>query len=178
MRLFTAIDIPDALRQALQPLLQESLPGVKWTAPGQIHLSLRFIGEADCQAFANIREAFAELSLPSFTLRPQGLGVFPTPMRPRIVWLGLQADPRLFELQRGIENSLRRLGLKPETKPFVPHITLGRCKFPAPREVGAFLSKHGDFGAESFEVREFHLYSSLLSPRGSTYRREFSYLLL
>ena len=177
MRLFTAIDISEDLRQALAPLCQESLPGLKWTVPEQLHLTLRFIGETDCQGFATIREALGEVRVPSFSLRPQGLGVFPTAMRPRILWLGLQGGSELFELQSGIEKALRSIGLKAETKAFVPHLTLGRCKFPAPREVGAFLAKHRDFTAASFEVREFHLYSSSLSPRGSTYRRESSYPL-
>lgn len=178
MRLFTAIDIPDSLRRDLSPLLQESLPGVRWTAPESLHLTLRFIGESDCQAFAGLREALQELRFPAFPLRPQGLGVFPSLMRPRIIWLGLQAEAPLFDLQKGIEAALQAAGLEPETKPFVPHLTLGRCKFPAPREVGAFLAKHRDFSAERFEVGEFHLYSSHQSPKGSVYRREDSFPLL
>ncbi|HKX12732.1 MAG TPA: RNA 2',3'-cyclic phosphodiesterase [bacterium] len=175
MRLFTAIDIPDSLRQGLGPLLRESLPGVRWTAAESLHLTLRFIGESDGQAFANLREALRQLRFPAFRLRPQGVGVFPTPTRPRVIWLGLQAEAPLFDLQKGIEVALQAAGLKPEIKPFVPHLTLGRCKFPAPREVGAFLAKHRDFSAESFEVGEFHLYSSHQSPKGSVYRREASY---
>lgn len=178
MRLFTAIDIPDSLRKALNPLLQESLPGLRWTSPENLHLTLRFIGEADCQSFSGIRDALAELHFPSFSLQPRGLGVFPTPMRPRILWLGLQGDARLSNLQGGIEQALQSLGLPAESQAFAPHLTLGRCKFPAPREVGAFLAKHRDFAAEAFEVREFHLYSSTLSPKSSVYRRESSYPLL
>lgn len=178
MRLFTAIDLPDSLRSVLKPLLQEKLPGVHWTPSENLHLTLRFIGDSDCLAFASLRDALAELQFPAFPLRPQGLGVFPTPMRPRIIWLGLQADVRLSELQAGIETSLRKLGLPPENKPFLPHLTLGRCKFPAPREVGAFLAKHRELSLPSFEVREFHLYSSLLSPKSAVYRREASYSLL
>lgn len=178
MRLFAAIDIPDALRQSLKPLLEESLPGVKWTPLANLHLTLRFIGETECQGLAGLREALGELRMASFPLRPQGLGVFPTPARPRILWLGFQADARLFDLQMSIERSLQARGLPPEPKAFAPHLTLGRCKFPAPREVGAFLAKHRDFAGESFEVREFHLYSSTPSPKSSIYRIEQSYPLL
>lgn len=177
MRLFTAIDIPDSLREALSPFREESVPGVKWTPADQLHLTLRFIGETDCQGFATIREALSGLGRPAFELLPQSLGVFPTPMRPRILWLGFQSNPVLLELQSDIEQALRSIGLKAETKPFAAHLTLGRCKFPAPREIGAFLTKHRDFSAPSFEVREFRLYSSELSPRGSIYRSEQRYPL-
>ncbi|HKY63329.1 MAG TPA: RNA 2',3'-cyclic phosphodiesterase [bacterium] len=177
MRLFTAIDIPDSLRQRLTPLLEESLPGVKWTPLENLHLTLRFIGETDCQGFAALREALGELRPEAFRLQPQGLGVFPTPMRPRILWLGFRNETRLLDLQKAIEKTLLGLGLPPEPKAFSPHLTLGRCKFPAPREVGAFLAKHRAFQAETFEVREFHLYSSTPSPKSSIYRIEQSYPL-
>ncbi|HEX5033713.1 MAG TPA: RNA 2',3'-cyclic phosphodiesterase, partial [bacterium] len=143
-----------------------------------LHLTLRFIGESDCQGFAALREALGDLQGEAFQLQPQGLGVFPTPMRPRILWLGFRSEGRLLDLQKSIEKSLQRLGLPPENKPFSPHLTLGRCKFPAPREVGAFLARHRDFQAESFEVREFRLYSSTPSPRSSIYRIEQSYPLV
>jgi len=176
-RLFVAIDLPAPVKERLTELCY-GLPGAKWMPPEQLHLTLRFIGEVDGGLYREIRSALAEIATPPFTMGLKGLGCFPPRKQPRVLWVGIHpiAEP-LLRLRNRLESTLVRLGLEPEHRKFAPHITLARLReTPLPR-LANFLAGNGLFAAAPFPVKEFHLYSSVLSPKGAIHTVEESYPL-
>jgi 2'-5' RNA ligase len=105
----------------------------------------------------------------------KGLGCFPDAKRPHVLWVGLEAHPLLIHLQQQIEVKLNDIGLDPEKRDFSPHLTLARFKFPKLKEVDKFLEQNKYFKTESWSVKEFHLYSSQLTPEGAVHKIEESY---
>lgn len=176
-RLFIAVDLPDDIKKSLAAL-GCGLPGVRWLVPEHLHLTLRFIGEADAGQFAAIRQGVTGQGLPPFNCRLQGLGCFPPKGRPKVIWAGVDAETGLFRLQTAVEKNLRRLGLTPEERRFTPHITLARPKDTSHSAAAAYLSRYNSFLTRPFIVQAFHLYSSLLTPRGAIHTLERSYPLL
>jgi RNA 2',3'-cyclic 3'-phosphodiesterase len=176
IRCFLAIDLPEELRPGLaqvQEELQRSHADVRWVAPGNIHLTLKFFGnvpddEIDTLAQA-AREAAAETS--PLQLQATGAGAFPSPTAPRVVWLGLGGDiVHLTQLFYRLEKAFAALGYPPEGRAFNPHLTLGRVKSPANRErLAKLLAKLPPVDWPPFEVKELILFQSVLSPKGSTY---------
>jgi len=175
-RLFVAIDLPDDIKQTLAAL-GHGLPGVRWLKPEHLHLTLRFIGEADAELFTAIREGLTGQDFAHFSCRLQGVGSFPPRGKPKVIWTGVDAEAALSRLQHEIEAGLRRLGVTPEERKFVPHITLARPKDTTHHALGQYLSAHHAFQTNPFTVQAFHLYSSLLTPQGAIHTRERSYPL-
>lgn len=175
IRLFVALDLPDALRQRLA-LMGGGVPGARWQRPEQMHLTLRFIGEVEPPLFADICAALAGVTGAPFTTRLTGIGQFGD-RKPRAIWAGVERVEPLLRLQHKIEHALQRIGLAPEGRRYTPHVTLARLRN-APREaVATFCQAHNLFGSEPFPVTCFHLYSSHLSSEGSRYLIEESFPL-
>jgi RNA 2',3'-cyclic 3'-phosphodiesterase len=134
IRAFIAIEIPPALREqiAVQSLaLKKALPvGIRWAAPQNIHLTLKFLGDIAPTSLPNLNHALAAITAQqtTFDISVGGFGVFPSPKSPRILWIGIQPPPDLAHLHRAIETTCARLGYPPEEKPFNPHLTLGRLR--------------------------------------------------
>ncbi|NTV62244.1 MAG: RNA 2',3'-cyclic phosphodiesterase [Oscillochloris sp.] len=132
MRLFIAIDLPAPVRAALaevQARLRRHDLAVRWAAIEGMHLTLQFLGETEAQLLPDLRAALARIPPPSFTLRLSGLGTFPNPTRPRVLWVGLGNDlAPLDELQQAVLDATRPLGFAPEARAFSPHLTLGRTR--------------------------------------------------
>ena len=176
IRAFLAIELPEALRSGLaqvQEELKRSRADVRWVAPGNIHLTLKFFGnvpddEIDTLAQA-AREAAAET--PPLQLQATGAGAFPSPTAPRVVWLGLGGEiVPLTQLFYRLEKAFAALGYPPEGRAFNPHLTLGRVKSPANRDkLARLLAKLPPLDWPPFEVRELILFQSVLSPQGSKY---------
>ena len=176
IRAFLAIELPEALRVGLaqvQEELKRSRADVRWVAPGNIHLTLKFFGnvpddEIDTLAQA-AREAAAETA--PLQLQATGAGAFPSPNAPRVVWLGLGGDlVPLTQLFYRLEKAFAALGYPPEGRAFNPHLTLGRVKSPANREqLARLLAKLPPVDWPPFEVKELILFQSVLSPQGSKY---------
>ena len=95
-RLFVALDLPQAIKQSLEPLAK-GLGDVRWLAPEQQHLTLRFIGEVDNGAVHEIAEALATVPARPFELTLKGLGHFPPRGEPRVLWVGVDKNPELRE---------------------------------------------------------------------------------
>lgn len=136
LRLFVALELPapilDALAQT-QDALQAQMPrrAVRWVRGEGIHLTLKFLGETPARQREPIAAAVAAAcaGYGPLTLRAAGLGCFPNPARPRVVWVGLEGDlAALGALQRAVESALEPLGFRPEGRPFSPHLTLGRVR--------------------------------------------------
>lgn len=175
-RLFIALDLPEDVTAGLDRLC-EGLPGMRWSDPGQFHLTLRFIGEVERGTFYEIGEVLAGISHAPFELALKGLGQFPPRGAPHTLWAGVE-DPgnALPSLRRRIGRALEEVGLEPERRKFVPHVTLGRFRAPPPEErLGSYLFRRNLFRTERFPVSSFALYSSQLRPEGSLHRVEADY---
>jgi RNA 2',3'-cyclic 3'-phosphodiesterase len=176
IRAFLAIELPDNWRPGLalvQGELKRSRADVRWVAPGNIHLTLKFFGnvpddEIEPLALA-AREAAAEAA--PLQLKATSAGAFPSPNAPRVVWLGLGGDlVPLTQLYYRLEKAFAALNYPPETRAFNPHLTLGRVKSPANRErLAKMLAKMPPLDWPAFTVQELILFQSVLSPKGSTY---------
>lgn len=175
-RLFAAVDLPDEAREAVGRICT-GIPGVKWLDATQLHLTLRFIGDADPSLFQRIRQELAGVEAIPFELSLRGVGRFPPKRDPRVLWVGVDRSEPLLRLQQAVEQALEKCGLEPEGREFSPHITLARLRDVPWAPVAAFLERNRLFSTPPFPVSRFHLYSSTLTPRGAIHRREASYPL-
>lgn len=177
MRLFVAVDMPDRIKDQLDELCA-GVSGAKWVSREQMHLTLRFIGEADARQFDAIRSALATVRCASFEMTLKGVGQFPPNGKPRVLWAGIAAPRTLHQLAGQVEASLRETGIPPEVRPFSPHITLARFKTPPPSEaVGQYFRRHDTFQTGAFPVAQFLLVSSVLARSGAVYTVEDQYRL-
>ncbi|HEX3808801.1 MAG TPA: RNA 2',3'-cyclic phosphodiesterase [Rhizomicrobium sp.] len=173
MRLFVALALPDAVAQTMF-LLQSGVPGARWQTREQLHLTLRFIGEVDGRDAANIDDVLSTIEAPPFTLALKGVGEFGG-KNPRALWAGVSDPEPIIHLQKKIERALQRLGLAPEERKFTPHVTLARLRGAPPAKVIEYLADHALYASAPFQVAEFALYSSHLTPGGSVYTVERRY---
>jgi len=169
MRLFVAIPLPEALKAKLEQL-QEPIDGFRWLVASQMHLTLRFIGEADKDEVRLIKQELQKIQHPAFNLKCEGLGFFPNRINPRILWIGIEPNKSLMELQAGIEEICRQIGRKPDKRKFKPHITLGRNNHATPAQLQAYIREKNLPHFETFRVGQFNLYKSTLSESGSVYK--------
>ncbi|ARA92532.1 2'-5' RNA ligase [Rhodothermaceae bacterium RA] len=175
-RLFVALDVTDATRQALAALRDDTLPA-RWTPPHQYHLTLRFLGEVPDDAVEAIRTALATVQAAPVVLRGTGLGVFPSLRRPRVLFARIDETPALMRLHAAVEAALTRVGLPPDERPFHPHITLARLSRPDARRVRRFRARHADVRIEPMRIDAFTLYASRLGPDGAQHHPLTTYPL-
>jgi 2'-5' RNA ligase len=135
-RLFLAVPLPqeviDFVDTIVRRLGHEGWP-VRWTAAGNAHITLHFLGEIEPERAELLRLALPEVVAQHdhFRLRTADLGVFPNMKRPRVVWLGLWGPAhRLHTLRDAIGETLESLEYELDDKEFHPHITLGRIRDP------------------------------------------------
>jgi 2'-5' RNA ligase len=178
LRSFIAIELPDDIRQALgrvQGQLKRDLVGVRWVQPASIHLTLKFLGDIRPEQVQPIAAAAAGAveGEPPFSLGLSGLGAFPGPRKPRVIWVGIVGDvERLGRLQARLEEALEPLGFPAEHRPFRPHLTLGRIKDPRrPPDLTRALADVTVPTCNSFDVHEILVYKSDLRPTGAIYTK-------
>ncbi len=178
LRLFVAVDIPEEHKTALLKA-QKAFPGLPWISARQIHLTMRFIGEVDVDQFDRVTGCLNDVSASQFTLRPDGTGFFPDAAKPSIFWFGLQESAELLALKQKVDAVLKSaIGLTPEARGFVPHVTLLRFKSrPDDELIASFSAKFSSLGLPEFSVSAFSLYSSQLSNSGAIYVKEAEYKL-
>jgi 2'-5' RNA ligase len=177
MRLFTAIDIPDALRDNLSGLQDADALTVRWTEPEQFHITLRFIGEVPDERAVRYEEVLADVKAPSVECVPYGLDVLPSRRSPRVVVLGLDRTDSMMALYDAVSDALESEGLDPEDRTYRPHVTIGRLDDADPDAVHAFLHRHEDRSFSSFESDRFILYESTLTSEGATHDPQAMYPL-
>jgi RNA 2',3'-cyclic 3'-phosphodiesterase len=173
-RLFLAIDLPDEIKASLTGFTRE-LPSAKWVGPEELHLTLRFIGEVDEKTCSLIKGALSKLSFEAFPLTLCGVGHFPPGKHPRVLWVGMDPSNSLMRLQQELELALIDAGIAPDERRFSPHITLARLKESAPGMVLRFETAHADLACAPFQVREFILFSSILTHQGAIHNKEAIY---
>ncbi|MFP5512858.1 MAG: RNA 2',3'-cyclic phosphodiesterase [Alphaproteobacteria bacterium] len=168
LRLFVALDLTDEVRQRLAALAG-GVPGARWTEPENLHLTLRFIGEVPEDQAMDIDAALAEVRAPAFPLILDGVGVYGSARRARVLWAGVERSEALAHLQAKVESALVRCGLAAEERKFSPHVTLARLKDAPADRIGRFLSDRGLFRAGPMPVDQITLYRSHLGNGGAVY---------
>jgi RNA 2',3'-cyclic 3'-phosphodiesterase len=174
-RLFTGLEIPADVAQSLA-MMRGGLPGARWIDPENYHLTLRFIGDIDDALAREIAVMLGRVQRRSFELRLDGLSSFGG-RKPRAVIAGATQVPALMELQAEQERLLQRLGLDPEGRKYIPHVTLARLRDSSSRQVADYLSARAHYRSSSFQVSRFVLFSSRASVGGGPYVVEADYPL-
>ena len=178
MRLFLAISLEPTLRQEIVEAttpLRDVAPDVAWVREPQLHLTLKFLGEQPAERTAEIATAMRAVAARHRAMELQlgGIGAFPGFRRARVVWMGIDAEPRLELLHHDVEVACERLGFELEGRAYRPHLTLGRVKGRPAEEVLRTLAraaKRVNFrGASS--VESVDLMSSELAASGARYTR-------
>ncbi len=175
-RLFTAIEIPKDTALSLS-MLRGGLPGARWIDPENYHITLRFIGDVDGLMAEEIANGLARINRPPLQLRLSGLNAFGG-NKPHSVHACLQKSRQLQELHAEQERIAQRIGLKPEGRKFIPHITLARTRGAKGPDVAKYLALRGSFSTLPFTVSRFVLYSSKASVGGGPYIIEQEYPLI
>ena len=178
-RLFIALELPEPLGrliEAEQRALEATHPPVKWVAAGGCHLTLQFLGEVETTRIDGLKAALREAGrgVAPFSIRLEGLGAFPSLRRPRVIWAGLEGELEpLARLQRRVIDATRPLGFQSETRPFQPHLTLGRVREGAARDavarLGEAVGSRAFAPGEPWSVSTFALVRSELRPTGARY---------
>jgi len=188
MRLFIALDIDDAIRERIARFLegvQGFAPDARWVKPESLHVTLKFIGEQPEPAVEQIKVALGMVRGSVAEIQFRGYGFFPTAKSARVFWVGMEAGSQLAALAASVDDTLGPLGIPKEVRAFSPHLTLARGPggsssprwhkgngsnraFQRLQEKLAALPAP-EFG--SMTAREFFLYQSQLSPKGSKYTK-------
>jgi 2'-5' RNA ligase len=178
MRLFIAADLSDEAKQAIAAeqkriavALGRSGDSVKLVRPGQMHLTLLFLGEVpEAREPAVVETMNIPVDRPAFEIAFGGAGVFPPRGAPRVLWIGVTTGAApLTNLQSEIAGRIRRLGIEFNDRPFHPHLTIGRwreSRGSGRRDGGAL---RGSGTVTTVRVTRATLYQSQLSSSGPAY---------
>jgi RNA 2',3'-cyclic 3'-phosphodiesterase len=170
-RLFVAIDFPPGVKRSLAQL-RADLPGVRWIAPDNFHLTLRFIGEVNEATAAEIAAALQRVEASRFRLALAGVGQFGG----HTLWVGVEDNPALGCLQNAVEAVLQGIAPATDARPYRPHVKLARSR--RRRSFRAFLAEHAGFRAAPIEVTQFSLIESHLGDCGPVYEHRADFGLL
>lgn len=166
-RLFVALRPPRPVRETLIAAMH-GVSGARWQSDEQLHLTLRFIGEVDRHRAEDIAAALGGIYAPAVTARIAGVDLFERQGRPHMLWAGVEPHEPLGALHRKVDQLLARVGVAPETRAFVPHITLARLNR-ASGPVAPFLALNSDLASPPFEFGHVTLYESEMGHGGSRY---------
>jgi 2'-5' RNA ligase len=175
-RLFTGLEIPRDVAFLLS-LKRGGLTGARWIDAENYHITLRFIGDVDGRVADEISDSLDRLSHSmAFQIKLNNLGAFGGD-KPRALYAGVEVNSALTQLQAAHERVLQRIGLEPEGRKFIPHVTLARLRGASAAELAHFLAMAGRFEPLSFPVGRFVLFSSRDSVGGGPYLVEQAYPL-
>jgi 2'-5' RNA ligase len=174
-RLFTGLEIPPDIATELS-MLRGGLSGARWIDVENYHLTLRFIGDIDQRTAADVYSALERVRRPPLSVTLNGLSTFGGD-KPRAIVAKVKAEPPLVELQTEHERLMRRIGIPPEPRKFLPHVTLARLRQASAMAVADYLGARGYFPGRTFEANRFVLFSSRASTGGGPYVIEAAYPL-
>lgn len=174
LRLFAAVDIPPRVQEAVDVALEpwrERFPSARWVKPENRHVTVKFLGRTYPRLVERVHEACRAVAgrIRPFRVRAGGLGVFPSPGRARVLWVGLDDEDGGFRaLATALDRELER-DFPPEKRAFTAHLTVARCNPPIRAAEHAEAMANVRIDAEPFRATSVVLYRSHLSPKGARY---------
>jgi 2'-5' RNA ligase len=175
MRTFIAIELPDQIKNQIEQVqapLKKTKAFVSWVKPGNIHVTLKFLGEVPEEKIDEIFSATGKAveGTKRFTMSLKGMGTFPDFKRPRVIWVGTgSGQEELSGMAGRIEDEMEKIGFPKEKRRFSAHFTIGRVKSPKGVEKLMEMVKSSDFQTEEIAVSEVVVMRSQLHPAGAIY---------
>lgn len=166
-RLFVAIR-PPADQRAHCLSLMNGVAGARWQSDDQLHLTLRFIGEVDRHRANDIADSLAAIRFIPFDIQVSGVGAFDRKGMVDTLWAGVEPRNPLAALHRKIDRACVRVGLPPERRAYLPHMTLARFGRSGGL-VDPFLARHAALTGVPFRIDRFTLFESRLGHQGAIY---------
>ena len=175
LRCFIAIEIPQPVQALLKPLqthLQSEIRKASWTKFGNFHLTLKFLGDVPSETVDIVGKAVQNVAATQkpFSIVFGGIGVFPTPNRPRVIWVGVKHGAEtVTHLAKSVNHELKPLGFAIDNR-FHPHLTLGRPRIPTNLQpLKSVLRKYDTIDGATVNVNEITVMQSQLHPNGAIY---------
>ena len=180
LRMFIAVDFsPEIIAKIarISEYLQTQTPSkaLKWVAPENLHLTLKFMGDVREDHLDAIEQGIKEAmkGQPSFKISIEGMGMYPNASQPRVLWLGIKDTGNLSQIHHKLALALQEFYPEPEKRPFSPHLTIARIRQNGDRETirqtGKTLSQFKADSLGTLNVRSIQLYKSDLTPQGPIY---------
>ena len=170
MRLFIAIKIPEDIKEYLAKI-QENIEinsnKIRFVKKEQIHLTLKFLGEVQPNIAEEIKNNLKKITFSPFSANLDKIGVFPSESYIRVIWVGLKPEEPILELQKSIDDNLKKLFKK--EKNFKGHITLARIKFIEDKKKFIDKLKKIKIKDKKIDINNFKLIKSTLTPQGPVY---------
>lgn len=165
-RLFVALKPPPPMRDALLAAMG-GVANARWQTAEQLHLTLRFIGDVDRHQAEDIAAILGSVHHPGFALALDRVGRFDRKGKTDALWVGVSPQEPVRQLHNKVDRALQRVGIAPDTRSFLPHITIARFGRSA-GDVGRFMES-APVPPVTSEIAEFCLYESALGTDGSIY---------
>lgn len=171
VRAFLAVPLPRQLQQSIRAVqrgLKGRIPEARWTRSENLHLTLHFLGEIEQETLEKIKVSVLSVRRCQrpFQVEVKGLGAFPNLRRPRVIWLGLEPRGQLRQLHKVSQRCLRQAGVMTESRPYSPHLTIGRLRQHKP-DLTDLLKSAGENSIGTLTVDKLVLFESRLRPEGA-----------
>jgi 2'-5' RNA ligase len=175
-RLFVSVDLPDALAEevaAVQDRFREA-GGLRFTDPGQAHVTVKFLGDTSAEKMDALTDALGsavdDAGVGPFDATYEGLGVFPSLDYISVVWLGVGAGTEeMTRLNEAVEERTTDLGFDPEDHEFTPHVTLARMDHAGGKDLVRRVVRGDDPTVGTARVEALRLTESVPTDDGPEY---------
>jgi 2'-5' RNA ligase len=170
MRTFVAVEITEkSVLDSIRKLQSSLKIDAKPVEVQNMHFTLLFLGEISEDIVQKVLAQLKTIEFSSFEISFEGVGAFPKPKFPRVIWVGIDADgaKHLVELAKAVQDKLAALGFKPD-KRFKPHATIFRVK----NKIGDITPELSKFAGVKFgtqKVSQIKFKQSVLTPTGPIY---------
>jgi len=169
MRLFVALRPPPSVRQTLLDACG-GLDGARWQDDEQLHLTIRFVGDADERLADDLCASLGSLAAAAVEASVHGAGLFDRRGRPDTLWAGIVPREPLAALHRKVDRACVSAGLPPEGRAYVPHVTLARLGRAVDAAAAtAWVARYQSLASEAFRLDRLILYRSHLGDAGASY---------
>ena len=179
IRLFLAFELPEEIREIIDEVSKEAgrlAPEVRLVRVENIHLTVVFLGSVEESVVPRVEEVACLACGGShpFDVSLHGLGFFGDIRNPRVLWVGMNGDIKGMScLRNDLQKGLAPFGVKKETRPFTPHLTLGRFRKEARsiKHLKGMLDQYRELTSPVGTLNKLTLFRSDLTRNGAVYTR-------
>ena len=179
IRSFLAFELPPGIMGVISNAsgdMRNTGLNVRWVKPGNIHLTMIFMGNVSQEHLKPIGQVAANVCrrYGPFNVFLDGTGVFGSRRNPRVLWARLNGDlERMSRFRDELQKDLEPFGIKQERRGFKPHLTFGRFRKGARTgsDLDGLLSRYQDLTSPTCALNELALFKSDLKPGGAVYTR-------